>query len=70
MRPGEIVTESVELFCQDCRFVILVGRGARIPPCPCGSSNYEQTSRDETNPSSRRARRIRRALQDADESAA
>jgi len=70
MRPGEIVTESVELFCHDCRFVILVGRGARVPPCPCGASNYEETSRDGTGPSSKRARRIRRATQEADESAA
>ncbi len=70
MRPGEIVTESVELFCQDCRFVILVGRGARIPPCPCGASNYVETSRDESNPASRRSRRIRRADQETDESAA
>ncbi len=70
MWPGEIVSESVELFCQDCRFVILVGKGARVPPCPCGASNYEVTSRDETTSPSRRARRIRRTTQETDESAA
>lgn len=70
LQAGEIVTQSVELFCQDCRFVILVGRGARIPPCPCGTSNYKETSEDELNPNSRRSRRKNREQQTSDESAA
>jgi hypothetical protein len=69
MQPGEIVTQSVELACRDCSFVVLVGRGARVPPCPCGTSNYEENPQNGSIRTSRRSRRKRRAAESGEHAA-
>ncbi len=37
---GRRATTSIELHCKACPFVVMVAKGDKIPPCPCGSSDY------------------------------
>ncbi len=42
LSAGHKAPHSLELQCKDCPFVVMVARGDKIPPCPCGGSKYEK----------------------------
>ncbi len=42
LHAGRKAASTVELQCKECPFVVMVARGDKIPPCPCGGKDYEK----------------------------
>lgn len=39
-KAGEKVKKTATYYCKGCDYAMRIIRGATLPPCPCGSSDY------------------------------